>query len=420
LLPCPAFRYHKPVSKSRRWIFVLLLTGLVFPRDAQAQIDPEHRSLFQLGFGFPLEGKAPIPGYAFFYYNKPDLVESNLALRLAVAPVYLDSELGFVKLLGEHTDFGLGLAGGGFADSYYEVRQGKFLQEESFTGHGGTISGNVYHLFNPGQLIPLNGLMRGEFHYATYERDGDTAPTFVVPNDVPAFAARAGFRWGGSEPVLSPDLAMEISAWYQGQFRLKYGPYGFNGDREIEAQSHLFWGRALLAYTFPQSKINFLANLTGGSSLDADRFSAYRLGGLLPLASEFPLSLPGYYYQEISARRFALLNGRFNFPLGATKRWAINAVGSVGVVDYLPGLEQPGKYHSGVGGGLSYRASSEAWQILLDYGYGFNAIRSHGSGAQSIGLLIQWNPARTPGGLYNPGSDSVIIRGLDSFLHSFN
>jgi hypothetical protein len=73
-----------------------------------------------------------------------------------------------------------------------------------------------------------------------------------------------------------------------------------------------------------------------------------------------------------------------------------------------------------VGGGLSYRASSEAWQILLDYGYGFNAIRSHGSGAQSIGLLIQWNPARTPGGLYNPGSDSVIIRGLDSFLHSFN
>ena len=34
-------------------------------------------------------------------------------LRLALAPVYLDSELGFVHGLGPQTDFAIGAAGGG-------------------------------------------------------------------------------------------------------------------------------------------------------------------------------------------------------------------------------------------------------------------------------------------------------------------
>ena len=59
--------------------------------------------------------------------------------------------------------------------------------------------------------------------------------------------------------------------------------------------------------------------------MEADRFSTCRLGGLLPLASEFPLSLPGYYYQE----------------------------------------------------------------IMLGYACGVNAIRTHGRGADSLGLWME-------------------------------
>ena len=51
----------------------------------------------------------------------------------------------------------------------------------------------------------------------------------------------------------------------------------------MEDMSHLFWGQALLAYTFTNSGQSFYINLTGGTSVDADRFSAYRLGALLPL-----------------------------------------------------------------------------------------------------------------------------------------
>jgi len=78
-----------------------------------------------------------LSGYAFYYRNQPNFLRTNLTLRLAAAPVYLDSELGLTGALGPHTDLGIGLAGGGFADSYFEVRQGEFLRGESFLGHGG-------------------------------------------------------------------------------------------------------------------------------------------------------------------------------------------------------------------------------------------------------------------------------------------
>jgi hypothetical protein len=409
------------VSAPKRLLLVLVAAGLITPHAARAQIDPVKRELLQLGYNQPFEGRAPLSAYGFFYYNQPEFLRTNLTLRLAVAPVYLDSELGIGQALGPNTDFGLGLAGGGFVDDYYEVDQGQYLPSESFTGHGTTISGNLYHLFNPSQLIPLNGVLRGEWHYSSYEANSDTAPGFTVPNDLNTYSVITGLRLGGMEPLLIPEVAMEISAWYHGEYRANPGAYGFNGDRSVLPQSHLFWGRALLAYTLPESRHNFLVSLTGGSSVDADRLSAYRLGGYLPLAAEFPLILPGYYYQEISASRFALLNVNYNFPLDAKKRWAVNFIGSTAAVRYLPGLEQANEWNSGVGGGIGYRSSSGAWQVLLDYGYGFNAIRSHGLGAQSIGLLVQFNFVQVKDEDNNTGPyNNIMLRSLDRFLHTFD
>src|SRR5205823_13855348 len=67
---------------------------------------------------------------------------------LAIAPIYMYSELGFSHLLGDHTDVAIGLAGGGFADDYSEVRRGNYFREESFDGHSAEISGSIYHTFN--------------------------------------------------------------------------------------------------------------------------------------------------------------------------------------------------------------------------------------------------------------------------------
>lgn len=385
-----------------------------------AQIDPVKRELIQLGYNLPVEGNGPINAYAFYYLNVPQFVHTNLTLRLAVAPVYLDSELGFAGLLGPNTDLGLGVSGGGFADTYSEVRGGKYIRAESFTGHGGGGSASIYHLFNQGSRIPLTGLLRLESHSIFYERDSKTDAQFILPKNRTGFNLRAGFRWGGKEPVLLPDLAMELSAWYEGMFRTANGSYGFAGDRRVEQFSHLFWGRALLAYTLPEWKHNFYISLTAGTSVEADRFSSYRLGGVLPLAAEFPLTLPGYYFQEISARDFGLLGMNYSLPLDRKDYWAINALATTAGVNYVPGLEQRGHWHSGVGGGIRYRSPSDSWQLVLGYAYGIDAIREKGRGAHTVGFLLQFDLERAHVAMFEPGENPIRSQGLQRVFGIFN
>jgi hypothetical protein len=381
-----SFGYEGVMKRTGRVLFwwLLLTPCFVF-----AQLDPVSRNLIQLGYNQPLEGHAPFAGYAFYYYNRPDFLRTNLTLRLAIAPVYLDSELGFVGALGPNTDLGVGIAGGGFSDNYDEIRDGIYYPDESFNGYGAGTSVGLYHLFNPASRVPLNFVLRGGTHYSFYDDSSGTAPNFQLPVDHDTFAVRTGLRWGGVEPTLFPPLAMEMSAWYEGQFRTAWGAYGFNGDRQLNPQSQLFWGEAALAYTLPKSQQSFYMRLTAGTSIDADRFSAYRIGGFLPLISEFPLSLPGYYYQEVSAKQFALLNSNYLLPLDPQKRWDLDLNASIAWVDYLPGEEQPGNWLSGVGGGILFHSPSDRLKILATYAYGIDAIRSHGRGANSIGILLQ-------------------------------
>jgi hypothetical protein len=75
------------------------------------------------------------------------LPPAGLTLRLAVAPVYLDSEFGLAGALVPQTDLGLGLASGGFADGYFEVCRRELLRGESFLGHSGEASLSVYHCY---------------------------------------------------------------------------------------------------------------------------------------------------------------------------------------------------------------------------------------------------------------------------------
>lgn len=390
-----------------------------FRPEARAQIDPTKRELVQLGYNQPLEGQGPIAAYAFYFMNRPGFLEqSNLTLRLAVAPVYMDSEVGFSGALGPRTDLAFGLAGGGFADSYAEVRGGNYRKSESFLGHGAELSSSLYHQFNPDARIPLHGVLRVATHYTAYAEDRNTADDFELPEDQVAFRVRAGLRFGGREPVMMPELAMELSAWYVGEAHPDGDRYGFNQDRTVNEVTHQFWARGLLTYTLPQSKHNFGVMLTAGTGLHLDRFSAYRLGGNLPLYSEFPLTLPGYYFQELSAKSFVLMGGTYNLPLDSKHRFWLNFTGATGGVDFLDGMEEPRRWHSGLGGGLIYRTPTDQWQVAVGYGYGFNAQRDDGYGAQSILFLVQFDWDRTKARFFDPTANVGRSRGLDSLMRS--
>jgi hypothetical protein len=359
---------------------------------ALAQIDPYPRSLLQLGYDQSLSGQGPQSLYAYYYYNNPEFLSTNVALRLAVAPVYLDGEIGFRQLLSPHTDVGIGINGGGYGENYYEVRQGHYLKGESFDGHGGGASLNLYHLIDPAHLIPLNVVVQGGAHYSTYSATDKTDDQFKLPDNRVSTFARAGLRFAGKEPMLYPDLAMEVSIWFERQWRLDDSNYGSSGDpRRVQPTTDLYWLYAGLSYAWTNTGNQFTFALTAGGSDDADRFSAWRLGGVLPLAAEFPLTLPGYYYQEISARRFAHFSASYIAPLSADHRWQLRLGAASAYVDYLPGFEQPGHWHTGVGPSLSFTSRSGVWRVIVRYGYGFNALRDGHEGAHSVGVLYQYN-----------------------------
>ena len=381
-----------------------LLVGLMLllPVAARAQIDPVKRDLIQMGYNQPVQGQAPVAGYAFYYHNDTNFFRTNLVWRLALAPVYMDTELGFVHGLGPQTDFAIGAAGGGFADSYNELRSGQFIKGESFEGDGGEISASLYHLFNPGDLIPLNYVLHTSAHYTTYSHNDTTAANFLVPDDGVNFTVRNGLRFGGIEPTLFPDLAMELAVWYEGQFRTDNGLYGFNSDRRLESASHLFWASAALSYTFPERKQNFFVRLIGGTSINADRMSAYRLGGFLPLIAEYPLSLPGYYYQEFSARQFALLNASYLLPVTKDNRWNLEFNAASALIDYLPGTQQPGDSLTGVGACILYHSPSDKNKVIFSYEYGIDAMRDRGRGASSVGFLLQIDLEKVVGHDFSP------------------
>jgi hypothetical protein len=372
----------------------ILSTGLLLalaPLAVLAQIDPTHRNLLQLGYDQPLTGRGPQALYAYYYYNQPDFIRTNVVLRLAIAPVYLDSELAFKQLISPTTDFGIGLYGGGYGDNYYEVRQGQYWREESFDGHGGGASVNLYQLTNPGMEIPLHAVLRGGFRYTTFEGTDRTANAFQTPDDRATGFARAGLRFAGKEPVLYPDLGLEVSAWVERQWRSRHGLYGYAGDRGTESHTDLFWAYAGLNYAWTNIGHKASLAVTAGGSDDADRFSAWRLGGVLPLVSEFPLVLPGYYYQELTARRFVHLYGSYLIPLDAARRWQFRLEAASAAIKALPGFEQRGSWQTGAGCGLTFTPASKTCQIVLRYGYGFNALRDGEEGSHSVGLLVQYD-----------------------------
>jgi hypothetical protein len=387
-----------------------VLAAVLLAPTARAQIDPVRRDLVEVGYDRPLGGSPPVAAYGYYYLNRPEFLRPELALRLAVAPVYVDAELGIRGVFGPSTDLAVGLSGGGFAYSYEEIRRGEWLRDQSFTGHGGAASLSLYHLFNPGAQIPLNGMLRGAFSYAAYVRRSDNPEDFALPPNQPVATLRAGVRFGGQEPRLEPATAMELSAWYEGQYRFKPGDYGFDGDRSVERVVHRFWGRGLLVYTLPDSRQRLTFGVIAGGSVHPDRFSAYRVGGVFTLASEFPLVLPGYFAGELSARSLVLLGATYSTPLESARRWFLTAGGSTGRITGTPGLEQPGAWNTGLGAGVTYLSLSKSWKVTLTYGYGFNAVRGGHQGGNALTLQIQYDFQSRSGERTEPNFSSFFER----------
>jgi hypothetical protein len=378
------------LTTSRRLLAGITLLTLI-GYAAQAQIDPAPRQLLNLGVDSSLHDQGPMGAYAFYYWNMPNVPTTNEVLRFAIAPVYIDSDLGFKNLLGDHTDLAVGAFGGLYANSYQEVDAGDWKKDESFDAANAGARVSIYHLLNPGGTIPLTFVARESVNYVSFMEGRSTSEAFELPQNQPILTTRAGFRWGGMEPVLTPKLAMEVSGWYEMDNRTDSGSYGFGDDRRLETTTQRIFGRMQFHYLTLETHNYIIFSLQGGVNLNPDRLGCFRLGGMLPYTKEFPLLIPGYYFQELSAKSFGLVNLYYGVPLDSARNWNWFGTGAAGVVDYVDTTGQPGAFNSGVGTGLAYIPTSRRWKLLTEFGYGFEAERSNGRGGYSIGFAFQYN-----------------------------
>ena len=120
-----------PGAASRSARFLGRIAGpsvliLLLAVSARAQPDPEPRAYLEAGTDVPLKGNAPVDGYAFFLWNRPNFPAEDQYLRVVVAPTYLLSE--FVQ---DHWPYGrhavsIGLNGGGIRYGHWEYRDGSY------------------------------------------------------------------------------------------------------------------------------------------------------------------------------------------------------------------------------------------------------------------------------------------------------
>lgn len=356
---------------------------------ADAQPDPEPRRNLEVGTELPLKGNAPINGYAFYLWNRPNFPEPDQYLRVVVAPTYLLTE--FVQdrwPFGRHA-VSVGLNGGGFRYGHEEYRHGTHQAEESFWGHGAELPLSYYAGSKLFDKLPLQGQVRVTPAFVVYQDSFSTDDDFQLPPDTGLITGRVGLRLGGVPPELLPKLALEASAWYEATYRTNTGTFGLPDNPEpLESLSQRFWGR--LAGVFaPADGHTIDVLVTAGFSLDVDLLSSYRMGSALPFRSEFPLILHGYFVEEVFAKRFWLLNASYRFPAWpGSRKVTLRIAFDMAGVDYVDGHALPRKHLRGVGGDLSV-AFTPRVTMVVGYGYGFDAPRNGGFGGHEAHALIE-------------------------------
>lgn len=353
-------------------------------------IDDESRTHFEGGVEAPLRGNGPLTGYVYAFITRPHFLDKDLYLRLVVAPVYAAAELIHDRWPTADSAVGLGLGGGLFAASEAEFRDGRFKNNESFSGDLAEATLAYYHrgpkVFN---LLPLEGQIRVRPKYVFYDRSADTSSRFRLPENSAIYEGRAGLRLGGVPPELYPNAAIEASLWHGVSYRETAGRYGFaERPQETEHLTQRTWIRAGGIFTFWGTQAS--AFLNAGIAEDTDAFSAFRLGGGLRMRAEFPLLLHGYNVEEIFAQRYALVNLSYRFPIWpGQERVQLELVGDYAWVAYIKNHHLPRSGLAGVGANLSL-AITKDMTLVVGYGYGVDAPRNHTFGGHEVVTLFEF------------------------------
>jgi hypothetical protein len=232
-------RYENGDEKIGRALLWLTLFAPVF---ASAQIDPVKRDLIQFGYNQAFEGTSRWPPTRFIITtSRIFCARTSRCGWRSRRFIWIPNSASSARL-GPNTDLAIGLAGGGFADSYNEIRGGNFCRRILRRQRRGNFREHLSPVQSRRRDSAELGL-RGTAHYSILQPQRQHGGQFQLPADHGDFSVRTGLRWGGVEPTLFPPLAMELSVWYEGHLRSDSGAYGFDGDRELNPSNRICFGR---------------------------------------------------------------------------------------------------------------------------------------------------------------------------------
>jgi len=363
-------------------VVLCLLATSVF-----AQVDIEHRRTVTLqGSLAVFRGEDKFDGFGYFWFNENNYPWTNTALRVIFAGVYIDTELSYYVAGNTNTAIGIGVGGGMLVDSVLPYSNGRQLADQAIDG--GDVGGHIFinqTIPNPTPL-PLN--VRGTYSVYKFNYDiGDSVQNFVCPSDFVVQTIQGELRFGGIEPGLLSKRGAEFYVEGDANYRSGFDAFGPVGGPVLGDKSEYDRVLASLGAILPAGPVTVGARVCGAYGENVDELSAWKLGGNLINVEPYSYTLHGYYLREIFADRFIMSNLALSIPVQEKHNIAIHFYGDWANAHLVaPSLREHNYF--GTGTGLSFRAPWKT-DVLLSYGYGFNAERNGASGGHEVTLGLE-------------------------------
>ncbi|HUJ10981.1 MAG TPA: hypothetical protein VL171_13235 [Verrucomicrobiae bacterium] len=369
----------------------ICLSGVLlvcFGSQVLAQVDVEHRRVLTVQSGMSVyHSEEAVDGFGFFWFNENHFPWERTALRLNYAGVYLDGELSYFLPLPTVTAVGIRLGGGGYADDVHPYVQGERIVSQEFDGDSGLASVFIDHqiLKIAGQL-PLDVRLTYQVRHSSY-RDADHTSDFVLPPDVFTHTVQGEIRLGGLEREITSRRGLvayvSADANYRDDFRA-FGPEGALFPKYSDYQ-HLV---AKLGARIPIDQTTWFLLFTGGTGHHLDELSAYQLGGNIINADPVIYTLHGYYTKEFLVRDFGLVNFEVRQEVNKQHHVTLHLYADCAAARSVPPDDDAKRILPGVGTGVGFRSF---WQtdVLLSYGYGFNAVRNGDRGGHEVAVGLE-------------------------------
>lgn len=368
------------------WVFSLLM---VVAGQTFAQVDTEHRRRLTLQTSIAVhDSEESLGGAGYYWFNDDHFPWTNTALRLIYAGVYAEGELSYFLPAHTNTAIGFGLGGGVYADNMTPYVDGERLASQEFDGDN--VNAHIFinqTIPNPTPL-PLNVRATYGASYSLY-RDANSPQTFTLPSDFLTHTILGELRFGGIEPGLTAKRGLVLYIAADANYRSGFHAFGPNAALFPEhKQYERVYGT--LGGKLPFGKTMVGLRIHGGAGEDLDELSAFKLGGNLFGVDQYSYTMHGYYIREFFAKDFGLVNFELAQQITESHELTLHLYGDYAKAKTV--APQDGQWHdySGVGTGVSFRTFWDI-DVLISYGYGFDALRNGKRGGHEIGLAFEKN-----------------------------